>query len=226
MADDEYEYEYDTSEKSTFLVELDLTTPNGIKRESASRRQGRNRKRNKKKPGAAEDDNDDDVSADEDQEADGLDPDAATGGSKQSPAGSLQILDLNTATPFVAYKGEFYKCDWRDVIGTDVFFAPSHQQMASVPLRSTKDFQLMGTSRIRLLGSKARVFPKAQTRQKQRSQAAQSDDTASKSSAPKTAASQAREQDEFLQRLEKIREARRRQTEEAEEAVGGSSEPA
>jgi hypothetical protein len=208
MADNEYEYEYDTSEKSTFLVELDLTTLNGIKRESASRRQGRNRKRIKKN-GAAEDDNDEDASADEDQEADEGGLGATNGGSKQSTGASLQILDLNTAEPFVAYKGEFYKCEWRDVIGTDIFFAPSHQEMASVPLRKTKDFQMMGTSRIRLIGSKARVFPKPQTRQKQRLQAAQHNGTAPKSSVSPTAASQAREQEEFLQRLEKIREAHR-----------------
>ena len=198
--DCEYEYEYDPNEMSTFLVELDLATLNGIQRGSVQRGAGRSKKRYRtKRTEAAE-------AAEalaEDGQDDGASDTCLDGDTqprrKQASSSSLQVLDLNTSTPFVAHKGDFYSCAWHDVIGTDMFFAPPHQKMSDQPMRSNADYQLLGTSRIRLVGSKARVVEREQARKKQRGDS----DLLGESGL-----GAAQEQNIFLQKLAEIREAR------------------
>lgn len=218
MADDEYEYEYSTSETSTFLVELDLTTLNGIKRDSTARRRTRPKRPRKNKRRQQEDGEADDQSshAEEDEaEVGDEDPDAVRDDRKRDTEVSFQVLDLGTANPIVAYKGDFYSCAWHDVIGTEMFFALPHEELNHTPLKSSKEYQLLGTSRIKLVGRKAKVLSKAQARKKQQTRVAAADgeQQQNEASTPDSDYNAAvREQGDFLQKLMEIQQARRAQS--------------
>lgn len=70
---------------------------------------------------------------------------------------SIQILDLPSGNPIAAYGGEVFSCKWTDMIGTTMFLA--HPQ--EVPLYeselATADYDLIGTSRIKLVGTKTKL---------------------------------------------------------------------
>lgn len=165
MADEEYEYQYDASETSTFLIELDLSTLNGIKREVPNKKYG-----NRRKAAATEADEDEDDRDGNDEEAADLNeplPEA----SSRPPKGvnnNLQILELDSVNPMVAYKGNFYSCAWHDMIGTNMFYSLPHQGIEHTPVRQTRDYNLLGTSRVKIIGQRAKVYETTSARKRQR----------------------------------------------------------
>jgi hypothetical protein len=164
MADDEYEYQYDTNESTTFLVELDLSTLNGIKREVPKRQYN---KRGKKTAAGVNEDDEDLDGNDEDVDRDQDVPTTAESGPAKAK-GMVQILESDSLNPMVAYKGNFYSCTWHDMIGTHMFYSLPHQDIAHVPLRSNQDYNLLGTSRVKLVGHRAKVTERPSARKKQR----------------------------------------------------------
>lgn len=165
MADDEYEYQYDTNEPSTFLVELDLSTLNGIKREVPKRQY--NKRRKKAAAGVDEDEEDRDCNLEDDVDHD-QDTLAAAEQDSAKAKDTTQILEGDSLNPIVAYKGNFYSCTWHDMIGTNLFYSLPHQGIAHVPLRSTREYNLLGTSRVRLVGQRAKVTERPSARKRQR----------------------------------------------------------
>lgn len=165
MADDEYEYEYDTSQTSTFLVEVDLSTLNGIKRDIPVKKYGKRRKE------AMNEANDDDEERDDNDDDDAApDPTAreASGPPQPQANNSLQFLELDRLNPMVAYKGSFYSCAWHDMIGTNMFYSLPHQSIAHTPVRQTREYNLLGTSRVKLVGQRAKVYETTSDRKRQR----------------------------------------------------------
>ena len=148
--DDSWEYQYHETETETFLVDLDL---------SRTTRKAPIKPTRKTKAHAKQ------VMAEADQEAsDGEAPTlVSTGTSKLSSTtprkdpGDLQIMELDSANPVVSYNNKIYDCNWIDMVGTNMFFpvAPTTSQPKSDSLG--KYPHLVGTSRIKVLGSRAKV---------------------------------------------------------------------
>ena len=71
-----------------------------------------------------------------------------------------QILDLNSVNPIVSYQGQVFSCTWTDMVGTNMFFSSPDLTDPDDALRSTEDYNLIGTSRIKLVGHQAKVTKK------------------------------------------------------------------
>lgn len=67
----------------------------------------------------------------------------------------VQILDLPTTNPVVSYRGQVYSCMWTDMIGTNMFF--TRPGSMDRPLKRTDEYDLVGTSRIKLVAEQAKV---------------------------------------------------------------------
>ena len=70
---------------------------------------------------------------------------------------ATSILDLDSMNPIVAYKNQLYSCTWVDMIGTNMFFTPHEEASSLEPLKSTPHCDLIGTSRMKLVGRLAKT---------------------------------------------------------------------
>ena len=89
-------------------------------------------------------------------------PVAAKGTQLRAPelGSEIQVLELHSHNPVISYQNEIYSCTWSDMIGTNMFFSEHDEEMGADPLRSTEDYDLLGTSRIKLIGQKAKLADK------------------------------------------------------------------
>jgi len=71
----------------------------------------------------------------------------------------IQVLDLHTSNPIVSHKGQVFSCTWTDMIGTTMFFSQPRDTPLYDPEISTDDFDMVGMSRIKLVGREAKVTP-------------------------------------------------------------------
>ncbi|KIV93179.1 hypothetical protein PV10_04416 [Exophiala mesophila] len=161
----EYEYEYDTNETETFYVDLDLSSLNSgqkptVNNSSRSRKGpvssikkrelSQSAEPDEASPNAANPDGDDETATRASPSGATSVEDVGTGlGAK------LEILDINTINPIVAYKGHVFSCTWADMVGTNMFFSQPQAVPDAQPLRSTDDYDLIATSRIKLVGQRA-----------------------------------------------------------------------
>jgi hypothetical protein len=76
------------------------------------------------------------------------------------PGGEIQILELQSFNPVISYQNEIYSCTWSDMIGTNMFFSERDEEPEADPLLSTEEYDLLGTSRIKLIGRKAKLTDK------------------------------------------------------------------
>ena len=79
------------------------------------------------------------------------------------PGSEIQILELESYNPVVSYQNEVYSCTWSDVIGTNMFFTEHDEETTADPLHATEDYDLLGISRIKLIGRKAKLTNKPGT---------------------------------------------------------------
>jgi hypothetical protein len=77
-----------------------------------------------------------------------------------APGTEIQILELGSHNPVISYQNEVYSCTWSDMIGTNMFFAEHDEGIEVPPLRSTEDYDLLGISRVKLIGRKAKLTDK------------------------------------------------------------------
>ena len=84
----------------------------------------------------------------------------------------IQILELHSHNPVISYENEVYSCSWSDMIGTNMFFSMHLDDPPTAPLRSTEDYDLLGTSRIKLVGRQATVLNKTRPRGSKRASVA------------------------------------------------------
>lgn len=73
---------------------------------------------------------------------------------------NVQILDLHTTNPIMSYRNNIYSCSWVDTIGTNMFFTKHQETPLHEPEIATEDYDLLGTSRIKLVGHRANIAPK------------------------------------------------------------------
>lgn len=131
----------------TFYVDLDLTSTNIHKRPVL------------KKTAV-----DNDIDGEEAAEAPGSPTDEPsqqlppenTNGPPHSPAGEVQILALPSQNPVVLYQNQAYYCTWSDMIGTAVYFSGPEERFDN-PLHQSGGYQIVNTSRIKLIGQKVRA---------------------------------------------------------------------
>lgn len=72
----------------------------------------------------------------------------------------VQILDLPSINPIISYQGQVFSCTWTDMVGTNMFFTQPGMSEDAETLRSTADYDLLGTSRIKLVGHKPKMTKK------------------------------------------------------------------
>jgi hypothetical protein len=70
---------------------------------------------------------------------------------------SVQVLDFHSDNPIISYQNELYSCTWSDMVGTNIFFARAPSQLSE----PDESVDILGTSRIRLIGHRAKVAVKA-----------------------------------------------------------------
>lgn len=87
---------------------------------------------------------------------------AARGGLTEAPqpGSEIQILELESYNPVISFQNEVYSCAWSDMVGTNMFFAEHGEVTEIDPLRSTEEYDLLGTSRVKLIGRKAKLTNK------------------------------------------------------------------
>lgn len=142
-----------------FLVDLDLTTVNRTIRSTTANRHKRlndisdKPSSNKRRKVNTKDDQTNTPT----QSTSVLQDDANIENVRQQR--SLQILDLHTSNPIVSYGGQVFSCSWTDMIGTTMFFGQPRETAFYEAELQTSDFDMIGTSRIKLVGTAAKVTP-------------------------------------------------------------------
>jgi TFIIIC subunit triple barrel domain len=72
----------------------------------------------------------------------------------------IQILDLHGQNPVISYQNQIYYCTWSDLIGTAMFFTKAEAGVEEEAVLSTSDVRLINTSRVKLIGQKAKLVGK------------------------------------------------------------------
>lgn len=76
------------------------------------------------------------------------------------PSNEIQILELESYNPVISFQNEVYSCTWSDMVGTNMFFSEHGEETEIDVLRSTEEYDLLSTSRIKLIGRKAKLTNK------------------------------------------------------------------
>lgn len=69
----------------------------------------------------------------------------------------VQVLDFHTSNPIISYHDQIYSCAWTDMIGTTMFFAQPGFADQIQAVYTTEHFDVLGLSRIKLVGHRADV---------------------------------------------------------------------
>ena len=80
----------------------------------------------------------------------------------------IQILEFDSRNPIVSYGDQVYSCTWTDVIGTNLYFSEPSDHPKDSRLSAPGQFDFLGSSRIKLVGHRARVTQKSGTRKRGR----------------------------------------------------------
>ena len=73
----------------------------------------------------------------------------------------LQILEFASANPIVSFEDQVYSCTWHDVIGTNLFFSEPEGSLPENENSVKGEFDYLGSTRIKLVGHRARVTQRA-----------------------------------------------------------------
>lgn len=148
----------------SFFIDLDLTTTSGGRREPLKRRKlGPPPVNEVGVPGTSDQARSTSASTAnfEAQAENEVDPDAVPGPTVAlPPAKDIQILDLPGRNPVISYQNQIYHCTWSDMIGTLMFFSKPEGNPDEA-LLSTHDYDLINTSRIKLIGQRAKLAGKS-----------------------------------------------------------------
>ncbi len=159
--DDGYEYQYDDVVTETFLVDLDLLSVNLVAKPSNPHKVLKKSAENHKRQVT-----DDQIEGNEglsEEDKPRFEPagksekvQRSRGRPKQTMK-SLQMLDLDTSNPIVVHDDHLYDCSWIDMIGTNMFFDVSGGTSSTRSASPHRDLALTGTSRIKLVGHRAKL---------------------------------------------------------------------
>jgi TFIIIC subunit triple barrel domain len=162
----------------TFLVDLDLSSLNNVIK---SRTPGFRRNLQKplvrnegagRKQRSGEQDDHTQLEGRKNEEIETLPsstPERNTPVTQRSVVGSdIQILGFHTHNPMISYQDQIYSCTWSDMVGTNLFFSTHERRPIFEPQASTDKYDLLGTSRIKLIGHKVKVTQKPGTKKRGR----------------------------------------------------------
>jgi len=149
----EWEYEYDPEETETYYVTLDLTS------HLVPSQRGKRKNTTSKSDKEVADKRTDEVAEQLAKEADTANDETNQQHKFKHP---IQIIDLQSDNPLIAYNKQLYSCHWATDVGTSVFLSAASENMDVElnPLRSFKTFDLVGTTSARLMGVPVRVQPR------------------------------------------------------------------
>ncbi|KAJ9613920.1 hypothetical protein H2200_002056 [Cladophialophora chaetospira] len=215
---DEYEYEYEDNETEVFFVDIDLSSLNPpIKSKQpltpAKRKADGSPTRTPDYEEARLDSADEPADAahatrlQEPQQTPARMTENDQGAPLHFPS-RVQILDLSSVNPIVSYQGQVFGCTWADMVGTNMFFTQPGMSDDAETLRSTADYDLFGTSRIKLVGHRAKMTKKSAEESGLNGESA--DQQPVESQDAEDPRDQAREkQISFLEKLKEIKRQRR-----------------
>lgn len=155
MSDSEWEYEYDETETEDVWVVLDMTAhiPASVTGKGASGTgAGSGKKHSNKALGSSK------AGAGEEAQT----SPAVEETMIEEAQNQLQIVDLHSKNPIIAYRGALYSCHWATDLGTSIFLGPPTPtpSAAHPALRSTRSFHVLGTSSARLMAVPASLRPR------------------------------------------------------------------
>ncbi len=111
---------------------------------------------------------------------------------------SVEIIELDSHNPLIRYHEQVYSCTWTDMVGTNMFFNRPGDEVVADALTRTREYELIGTSRIKLVGHLAKVAEIPKGRKRDRSSYEDEGETNQ----------QIRQQADFLERLMAIKKGR------------------
>ncbi|KAI9748836.1 MAG: hypothetical protein M4579_007097 [Chaenotheca gracillima] len=219
IEDDEsdWEYEYDTNERETFYVSLDLSSS------LPPLKLGRKRPADDIDSSSVEDDETrgpastlaSDLPAEVSRNA-GVIRDR--GWRRHHPAEDhIQIMDLHSSNPIASYQNHIFSCQWSHNLGTELVFvhASDESDIKSLPmLRSTPKYNLLGSTSLRLSSIPAQLTSSRKRRSQEqdadlRSELADQAEVVEPSKVPigPEATRQRQDQGRFLERLMETKES-------------------
>ena len=145
--DTEWEYELHPTQKETFYLTLDTTTLNPPTTPKAGRPPASNPRKSVTKPSSSSSGNATTEPAHPSTTGQSTNP--------SEPKDSVQILDLHSPNPLVRYKETLYSCTWTTGHGSSIYV--SAPGVVPGPLRKGRAVDVVGLSRVRLLGREAKV---------------------------------------------------------------------
>ncbi|SZF01379.1 unnamed protein product [Blumeria hordei] len=184
----EWEYEYSTTETETYYLTIDLTTPDvppthppfddTVRKKTRwlNPSIGRHRRQTPMPPanrvaktytldGRRSLVENDDLTKGSDVEREIIAETEITNNPTEMK--SVQILDLESNLPIVAYDGHVYACNWAENIGTEFIFSP-HAEDGFEPLPKLRTLRgnvdLLASSTARLIAKSVKLTPKQTTR--------------------------------------------------------------
>lgn len=83
---------------------------------------------------------------------------AATAPTPAEEEQEVQILDLHSENPVVAYGNQIFSCSWADQLGTELLLTAPDEIPDGVALTRGKDFNLVAANRVKILGHKAHLI--------------------------------------------------------------------
>ncbi|RKF58547.1 hypothetical protein OnM2_067051 [Erysiphe neolycopersici] len=185
---EQWEYEYSNTETETYYLTLDLSTPEvpptHLPYDDTIRKRtrwlnpsiGRHRRQTPLPPanrtakiytldGRLSPDENETLDKGSEDEVEKITTAASEENDKKPK--SVQILDLETHLPIVAYDGHVYACNWAENIGTELIFTPSDAEISSsLPkLRTLRgNVDLLASSTARLVARSLKLTPLEETR--------------------------------------------------------------
>jgi len=145
--DTEWEYELHPTQKETYYLTLDTSTLNPPTPPKAGRPPASKPRKSITKPISSSSGN-----------ATTEPAHSSTTGQPTTPSepkDSVQILDLHSPNPLVRYKETLYSCTWTTDHGSSIYVSRSGEVPG--PLRKGRAVDVVGLSRVRLLGREAKV---------------------------------------------------------------------
>lgn len=104
--------------------------------------------------------NGNDTEEDEEQTSATPIQDVDTNDAQATTGDDMQILEFHSHNPIISFRNKIYSCTWSDMVGTNMFFSQHDEAYPIEPLEATEHYDLIGTSRIKLVGHQAKLTPK------------------------------------------------------------------
>ena len=76
------------------------------------------------------------------------------------PSDRIQILDLHSPNPIIAYQNQIYSCEWTSTIGTDVLLTSPGPDYPHPILREEPGVSVVATTSIKLFGRPTQIMPR------------------------------------------------------------------